>query len=237
MPLQKSRRPARVNTFLTILDFCDLKDKSMHAKSGLRIDLEGEDDDEDDWVKRRRRAFPFGQWPLTDIDELMEEMEKAFSEQFKELEKELPKSLVRENRLPDGSIKKEIGPIVYGYSVTIGPDGKPVVREFGNVRREGTPWKELQDRREPLVDVVSTGKDVRVVAELPGVKKEDVNVTVTEKSVVISVDAEGRKYYKELELPGTVNPQGARSTYNNGVLEVTLPLKSDRGSGVHLKVD
>jgi HSP20 family protein len=28
---------------------------------------------------------------------------------------------------------REIGPLVYGYSATIGPDGKPNVREFGNV--------------------------------------------------------------------------------------------------------
>ena len=201
---------------------------------------DNDDDDfqsSDDWYRPRRRGL-FGPWAFKDIDELMEEMEKQFSEQFKELEKELPKSLVRENTLPDGSTKKEIGPIVYGYSVTIGPDGKPEVREFGNVRRgEHTPWKALQDKREPLVDVVSSGKEVRVIAELPGVDKEDLDVTVSEKSVVISVDTEERKYYKELELPELVDPRAARSSYNNGVLEITLPLKSRRGSGVRLKVD
>ncbi|MDV3278479.1 MAG: Hsp20/alpha crystallin family protein [Nitrososphaerales archaeon] len=134
-----------------------------------------EDDENDDWRMKKRRGFPFGPWPFADIDEMMKEMERAFSEQFKELEKELPKNLVREKRLPDGSTSKEIGPIVYGYSVTLGPDGKPVVREFGNVRRgEGTPFKEIQDKREPLVDVVSSDKEVRVIAELPGVGKEDV---------------------------------------------------------------
>jgi len=200
--------------------------------------LENDDDDDEDWNKRRRRGFPFGPWPLTDLDELMEEMEKAFSSQFKELEKELPKGLLRENKLPDGSTRKEIGPIVYGYSVTIGPDGRPQVREFGNVRRGGgTPWKELQDKREPLVDVVTSKDDVKVIAELPGVKKEDISITVSEKSVVISVDTEERKYYKELELPAPVDARGARSTYNNGVLEVTLPLKSGGASGVRLRVD
>ena len=200
--------------------------------------MESDDEDDEEWSRRKRRGLPFGPWPLTDLDELMEEMEKAFSEQFKELEKELPKALVRESQQPDGSTKKEIGPIVYGYSVTVGPDGKPLVREFGNVRRnESNPWKALQDKREPLVDVVSSAKDIRVIAELPGVNKEDVNVTANEKSVVISVDTEGRKYYKELDLPATVDPQQARSTYNNGVLEVTLPLKSSGRSGVRLKVD
>jgi HSP20 family protein len=198
--------------------------------------MEGSDD-EDEWPVRRRKGYPFGPWAFPDIDELMKEMERAFSEQFKELEKELPRNLVRESKAPDGSTRKEIGPIVYGYSVTIGPDGKPVVREFGNVRKgEGTPWKEIQDRREPLVDVVSSDRDVKVIAEMPGVSKEDIAVTVTERAITISVDREDRKYHKELELPALVDPAGARSSYNNGVLEVTLPLKSG-GSGVRLKID
>ena len=199
---------------------------------------ERDEDDDDEWPMRRRRGYPFGPWGFPDIDELMKEMERSFSEQFKELEKDLPKSLVRENKSPDGSTKKEIGPIVYGYSVTIGPDGKPVVREFGNVRKgENTPWKGIQEKREPLVDVVSSDKEVRVIAELPGVSKEDIELTVTERSLTISVEREDRPYYKELELPGIVEPKGAKTSYNNGILEVTLPLKSGEGSGVRLRVD
>ena len=195
-------------------------------------------DDDDEWRPRRRRGSPFGPWGFPDIDEMMREMERAFSEQFKDIEKELPKNLVRESKSPDGSTKKEIGPIVYGYSVTIGPDGKPVVREFGNVRSgEGKPWKAIQDKREPLVDVVSSGKEVRVIAEMPGVRKEDINVTINEKTMVISVDTEERGYYKELDLPGTVDPKGAKSTYNNGILEVTVPLKSTDRGGVRLRVE
>ena len=197
-----------------------------------------EEDDKDEWPSRRRRGSPFGPWGFPDIDEMMREMEKAFSEQFNDLEKELPRSLVRESKTPDGSVKKEIGPIVYGYSVTIGPDGKPVVREFGNVRRgEGRPLKAIQDKREPLVDVVSSDKEVRVIAEMPGVNKEDINVTVNEKSMVVSVDSEDRGYFKELDLPGIVDPKGARSTYNNGILEVTIPLKSTGQGGVKLRVE
>lgn len=197
-----------------------------------------DDNDDEERQSKRRRGYPFGPWAFPDIDEMMKEMEKAFSAQFKELEKELPKSLVRETRSPDGTTKKEIGPIVYGYSVTIGPDGKPVVREFGNVRKgEGTPWKEIQDKREPLVDIVSSDKEVRVIAELPGVSKEDINVTVNEKSLVISVERADRRYYKELELPGIVDPKGAKSSYNNGILEVTAPLRSPGGTGVKLRVD
>jgi HSP20 family protein len=197
-----------------------------------------EDDEKDDWPVRRRRGYPFGPWGFPDIDEMMREMERTFSEQFKDLEKDLPKSLVRESKSPDGTTRKEIGPIVYGYSVTIGPDGKPVVREFGNVKKgAGAPWRQIQDKREPLVDVVSSGKEVRVIAEMPGVNKEDISVTVNEKSLVISVDRADRRYYKELDLPGVVDPKGARSNYNNGILEVTIPLKSPGGGGVKLRVE
>ena len=197
--------------------------------------LEGDDE----WRSRKKRNSPFGPWGFPDIDEMMREMERSFSEQFKDLEKELPKNLVRESKTPDGGVKKEIGPIVYGYSVTIGPDGKPVVREFGNVKsHEGKSLKRaIQDKREPLVDVVSTGKEVRVIAEMPGVKKEDINVTVNETSMVISVDTGDRGYHKELDLPGVVDPKGAKSIYNNGVLEVTAPLKSTGKGGVKLKVE
>lgn len=197
-----------------------------------------EDNEDDKWSSRRRRGYPFGPWAFPDIGEMMREMERTFSEQFKELEKELPKNLIRESRSPDGSTKKEIGPIVYGYSVTIGPDGKPVVREFGNVRKgEGKPWKAIQDKREPLVDVVSSDRDVRVIAELPGVRKEDIDVTVNERSVVISVAKPERSYYKELELPTSVEPKGAKSTYNNGILEITLPLKAGTTHGTKLRVE
>lgn len=196
-----------------------------------------EDDDYNEWP-RRRRGSPFDPWGYPDIDEMMREMERAFSEQFKDFEKELPKNLIRESRTPEGGIKKEIGPFVYGYSVTIGPDGKPVVREFGNVRSgEDRPFKAIQDKREPLVDVISSGTDVRVVAEMPGVNKEDINVTVNERAMTISVDRGDHGYYKKLDLPGIVDPKGARSTYNNGILEVTIPLKSSGEGGVKLRVE
>ncbi len=194
--------------------------------------------DSDEWFKRWRRNLPFGPWPFPEMDEMIKEIERSFAESFKDIEKDIPKNLVRERRLSDGSTRKEIGPIVYGYSVTIGPDGKPVVREFGNVKRGGAqPWKEIQDKREPLVDVVTTDKDVKLIAEIPGVQRDEIDVTVSEQKVTISVDTENRKYYKELSLPELVKPEGAKSSYNNGILEITLPLKSAKGGGVRLKVD
>lgn len=180
--------------------------------------------------------MPFGPWSFPDMEEMMRQMERDFM-QFKDIEKQIPKDLIREQRSPDGSVKREIGPIVYGYSMTIGPDGKPVVREFGNVKRGPEPLKAIREQREPLVDVVDGEKDVRVIAELPGVSKEDIDVEVKDGSLTISVDAADRKYHKELQLPESTVVDGAVSKFNNGILEITFPKKSGSGSGVRLRVE
>lgn len=193
---------------------------------------------EDKWFKRWGKEMPFGPWSYADVEEMMKEMEKDFMD-LKDIEKHIPRDLVREKRATDGRITKEIGPIVYGYSVTVGPDRKPVIREFGNVKPgHHGEWKEaLKDAREPLVDVVEGDKEVRVIAELPGAKKEDVQLTAEGKNLTISVDTPTRKYHKDIELPGSVELEGSKSSFNNGILEVTFPKRKGKSSGVRIRVD
>ncbi|HYR04160.1 MAG TPA: archaeal heat shock protein Hsp20 [Nitrososphaerales archaeon] len=193
---------------------------------------------EDKWFKRWGKMMPFGPWSYADVEEMMKEMEKNFMD-MKDIANEVPKDLVREKRAKDGSITREIGPIVYGYSMTVGPDGKPVIREFGNVKRgPNAGWKEaLSEAREPLVDVVDGDKEVRVIAELPGAKKEDIELTAEGKSLTISAETPARKYRKVLELPSPVEPEGSKSSFNNGILEVTFLKRKGRSSGVRIKVD
>ena len=170
-------------------------------------------------------------WLFGDVDDIFRQMEEMMQREFKEFTTKLPKDLVRERKLPDGSTSKEWGPFVYGYSMTIGPDGKPQIREFGNVKpslKPETPFGsrrpsiDIKEEREPLVDVLSTDSEVKVVAEVPGVDKKDIKVYATEKTLTISVDTPQRKYYKEVELPATIDPKTAKSVYKNGVLEVTM---------------
>ena len=174
-----------------------------------------------EWFRRRRFPY-FGSWLFEDIDRMFREIEKTIEEEFKAFTSRVPKDYVRERKLPDGSIIREWGPFVYGYSIKIGPDGKPEIREFGNVKptRFGPTVKE---EREPLVDIVETDNEVHVVAELPGVEKEDIKLHGTEDTLTISVDTPQRKYYKELTLPAKVNVKEAKTQYKNGVLEVKLP--------------
>jgi HSP20 family protein len=149
-------------------------------------------------------------------------MEKRMEEEFKEFTERIPKDYIKERKLPDGSTAKEFGPFVYGYSMKIGPDGKPEIQEFGNIKKS-LKGPQVKEEREPLVDVVDTEGEIRVVAELPGVEKSDIKLHGTEDSLEISVDTPHYKYYKEVTLPSNVKVKDAKSSYKNGVLEVILP--------------
>lgn len=184
--------------------------------------MSGEEDFPEWFRKRMKRAPYFGGLPFPDVDELFKDMEKMMEEEWKEFSSNVPKEYIRERKLPDGKKIREWGPFVYGYSVTVGPDGKPVIREFGNVQ-PGRLGPQIKEEREPLIDVISTNGEIKVVVELPGVEKNDIKLHGTEDSLTINVDAAERKYFKEIKLPAKVNPKEAKTNYKNGVLEVTLP--------------
>lgn len=183
--------------------------------------MSSDDEDYPEWTKRRR--FPLDKDPFFgDIDRIFREMEKHMEEEFREFTEKVPKDYIKERKLPDGSTVKEFGPFVYGYSMKIGPDGKPEIREFGNIKKS-LKGPQVKEEREPLVDVVETNNEIRVVAELPGVEKTDIKLHGTEDSLTISVDTPQSKYYKEVNLPAKVKVKDAKSTYKNGVLEVIIP--------------
>ena len=192
----------------------------------------------DDWFKRlsERKGFFF-----PEIEKLIEDMEKEMAEAFKGMESTMPRDMVRVRRQPDGSVRREYGPFVYGYSVKIGPDGKPIVREFGNLKPgkggEGQPSLNLQDMREPLVDVIEEENAVKVLAELPGVNKEDISLFLSDNVLTINVDTSERRYHKELSLPGEVDESSVRSTYTNGILETVLTKLERRGKGTKINIE
>lgn len=197
------------------------------------------EDEEDRWNRRRRWPFFRGFYP-DDFDEVFRQMDEIIQKEFDELTKKVPRTLIRERTLPDGSKVNEWGPFVYGYSVTIGPDGKPQIREFGNVKPEakfGKPQLNIKEEREPLIDIIPTNGEIRVIAELPGVDKKDIKLHGTERSLTISVDVPQRKYYKEIDLPSKVDPKNAHSSYKNGVLEVTIKKIEEKHEGQPIQIE
>ena len=179
------------------------------------------DEDFERWFRKKMRRPSSGGWFFEDMDDMLRDIEERIDKELKEFTSRVPKNYVRERRLQNGRTIRELGPFVYGYSMTIGPDGKPVVREFGNFQ-PGRRGPMIKEEREPLVDIVNTESEIKVVAELPGVDKKDIRLHALSDTLTISVDAPDHKYYKEVKLPVEVDPRDSKSSYKNGVLEVTL---------------
>lgn len=132
------------------------------------------------------------------------------------------------------------GPIVYGVRITIGPDGRPVIEEFGNVKRVGRR-PVIEEAMEPLVDVIEEEDKIVVVAEIPGIDKDKIDIRIKDRTLIIKAKGKERKYYKEVPLPATVKPETAKAKYKNGVLEVTIEKIREREEkeegGIRVKVE
>lgn len=129
------------------------------------------------------------------------------------------------------------GPYYYGYAMTIGPDGKPIVREYGNVRPGLLP---TADTREPLVDVIVDDKEkvLKIVAEMPGVEKKDIKIEVVGRSVNLDAEHGDKKYHAKIPIKHKVDENSVKATYANGILEVKFTLKEeDRPKGKTVVVE
>jgi HSP20 family protein len=129
--------------------------------------------------------------------------------------------------------------VYYGYQVNVGPDGKPRVREFGNVKPTRRGNFELGSR-EPFVDTILDEKEnsIKIVAEMPGLEKENIKLEAQENSLAIQAENKDRKYDTTLPLENAVDPKSAKATYRNGILEVVLKLKeAPKPKGIDVKVD
>ena len=129
------------------------------------------------------------------------------------------------------------GPYYYGYTMTVGPDGKPIVKEYGNVKPELLP---SSNTREPMVDTILNEKEkiVKLVAEMPGVEKSDVKILVQERSVDISAERGDKKYHVSVPIKYKVDENSAKATYKNGILELTFKqIEDEKSKGKTVEVE
>ena len=192
--------------------------------------------------RRRREGRGFsgsssGGWNFDDIfrefDDMRRETERMFSEQFKNIENKVPKDLIKEYETPKGAKVRQVGPIVYGYSMTIGPDGKPKIREFGNIKSPigemgSFEQPSISSEREPLIDISTTDNEVKIVAEMPGISKDKIKVNAYDQYVEIISEDPNRKYHKKIEVPEDIDINNAKSNYNIGVLEINFKKKEQQ---------
>ncbi len=106
--------------------------------------------------------------------------------------------------------------------------------------RSEWPFQESRKAWFPTVEISETDKEIRLRANIPGMKKpEDIQVEVNQNSVVLSGEMKSEKkeesenvyhsefrygsFYRRMTLPTDVKSSEARAEYKNGVLELYLP--------------
>ena len=74
--------------------------------------------------------------------------------------------------------------------------------------------------------------------EIPGVKKEDIKISVFDEAVEVTANNPQRKYHKTIDLPKEANPETAKSTYQNGILEIIFSKKENtKPKGKEIKIE
>jgi HSP20 family protein len=110
---------------------------------------------------------------------------------------------------------------VYGFKISTMSGGKPVIETFGNVK-ETAKGPVVEEVREPIVDVFDEKDHILVIVELPGVSKEKIKVDINGDILNLTTSDKDRQYAKEILLPHKVNAETLKTSYKNGILEITL---------------
>jgi HSP20 family protein len=116
------------------------------------------------------------------------------------------------------------------------PSGRILERAYAMLPMTREQW--------PCVDIEDRGKDYRLTAELPGVKKEDVEVEVEDRAVEIKgrssrareektslyvrKERASQEFHRRIELPEEVKSDEAEASLKDGVLELILPKKAPK---------
>jgi HSP20 family protein len=217
------------------------------------------DQDQEVIEMRKKRSNPFGiddDWFKGFFGDSFENWDDVF---------EQVRNMMEGGDMAPGNVKH------YGYSMTIGPDGVPRVKEWGNHRpKEGGPRIQrscgtgscdtadcdpdyaeapgpklpfpynpepnrprpgptnIRAKNDLFYEITETEDGLNVYIELPGVKKEDIELEVYDDRVLHLKISGEKKIDRVINLPQVVDPDSVKAKANNGILEVTVKTKDDR---------
>jgi HSP20 family protein len=120
--------------------------------------------------------------------------------------------------------------------------------------RGGRNWPAISQTAvwAPEIEVYQQNNELIVRADLPGMKKEDVNIEVTDNELIISGERREERqseregvyrsertygnFYRAIPLPEGAITDQAKASFRDGVLEVTLPAPPQAGRGRKLEI-
>lgn len=104
----------------------------------------------------------------------------------------------------------------------------------------------------PRIDLTENDKEIVVEADIPGMEKKDIQVSLNGRHLTLSGEKQQEKketkkgrylmercygaFNRVIELPANVEPSKINATYKNGVLKVTMP-KTKEHQGRTIKIE
>ena len=96
----------------------------------------------------------------------------------------------------------------------------PKTAHFGKPKHEGT--MSYEDRE----------KDIVFTIDMPGVSKKDIDINIEEHSITVKAENGGkRKYNYSRKFKPAVDPESAKATFTNGVLDITVTKVESKPTG------
>lgn len=154
------------------------------------------------------------------LRDMLEELDRYF-EEFERSVEDAVKSSVNTGQ------KAFSKPVVAGMAMGFGPEGKPRIQFFGDnlIGPDGF--------RAPIYEQIIDEKEgnLKLLVEMPGVSKEDVQISALEDKVTLEAAKDERKYRTEIDLQRDIDPDSGSASFNNGLLEVVFKLRDNTNKG------
>ena len=114
-------------------------------------------------------------------------------------------------------------------------------------------WSEFEKTMwSPKIEVLKNNGEMTVRADLPGLKREDIDIEITDGALVLSGErkekSEEKKegfyrsersygsFYRSIPVPEAVSPENAKATFDNGVLEVKIALPAAESNSHKIEI-
>ena len=182
--------------------------------------------------------FPFGR--------IMEDVMKKTNEELKDTMKkqngepptpdqmtDLIRKTMEQQGIKGSNIK---GPFVFGFNMNMDKNGKVRFNPIGNIKpkrsdgqeseseSEIKPDMEISESRDPVIDLFEENENVTIIAEMPGVSKEEIKMEFEDDTLILSArnDDTQKNYYSKVKLPCKINSKEAKARFVNGILELKI---------------
>lgn len=124
------------------------------------------------------------------------------------------------------------------------------LKSFNNLFSIPRGYADLLSGNIPEVDMIDEGKSIRVKVDLPGARKEDIDLTVVKDRIIVKATTKKAReqngkgyyysersssdYYRSIPLPSLVDEKSAEAKFEDGTLEVTVRKVDSKGSKVNV---